>query len=822
MFSTFRDFRLAFRQLAKEKAFTLTVLVTLAVCVGANATIFSVVHAVLLSPLPFPDADRLVVLLNSYPGAGAARGSVGSFDYFGRRDRVESFEEMAQYQQWGHTVGEAGSTERMRSMRVTASFFPLLGVQPLMGRGFHEDEMDQGNQHVTVLSYDFWRDYYHGDSGVLDRDLRIDGRPYHVVGVLPEGFHLPQNEQPRFYVPIPYSSEERTIDNWHSNNYQMMAKLKPGVTLDRAKAENDALNASFIAEWTVPNAAQLLKDVGYQMLIEPAREDLVRDVRPTLFLLWGGVAFVLLIGCVNIANLMLARSQVRVRETATRLALGAPRTRIAREVLAHALVLAGVGGILGVGVGFAGIKLMSALGAGQLPRGADIAMNPTVLLFTLGVAVVAGIVFGAIPAFQLLGTDLRSILNTESRGSTTDRRALWIRSSLVTGQVALAFVLLIGAGLMLTSFRSATSVNPGFVPDNILTARLSLPGARYPDDDARMQFGEAFLRELQEIPSVRRVALTSQLPFSGSNSSSVVMPEGYSPPPGESLLSPLQTWIAGDYFEAMGIPLLEGRVFEPEDGVGNRRVIILDAWLARRYFGDASPLGKRMLWGGVPEMADEDDYFTVVGVVGTIKHNDLTVSAGDFVGAYYFPMRQNPGSFFTLVAETARDPLALTSPVREVLTKRDAELPLFDIATMQSRIDQSLTNRRASMFLFLVFAVVALFLAVIGIYGVLAYAVAQRSREMGIRIALGGTAREIFVMVLQHGVKVTGAGLLVGGVSAALMGGLIRSLLYQVEPLDPVVMSSVALVLGVVALAACAVPAFKATRVDPVRALGGE
>lgn len=813
------NLRFALRQIRKEKALTLTILVTLAVCVGANAAIFSVVHKVLLEPLPYPDADRLVVIANSYPGAGAARASTGAVDYFERRDRIQSFEEIAQLQGWGHTVGEAGQTERMRSMRVTPSFFPLLGVQPLMGRQFREQEMEPGNEYVVILSHEFWQDYFGGAGDILERDLRIDGRPYRIVGVLPAGFRLPQSEQPRFYVPIPYTMASRGIENWHSNNYQMMARLRPGFSIERARAENDALNATLIAEWPIPNGPQLLEDVGYEMLIIPAHEDMVRDIRPTLYLLWGGVAFVLLIGCVNIANLILARGQVRLREGATRLALGAPRSRIAGETLAHALVLAGAGGLLGVAVGLGGIRLLEVLGANELPRGAEIGMDPTVLLFTFGIAVVTGLIFGAIPLLQLLRTDLRSVLHTESRGATVDRRTLWVRTSLVTGQIALAFIVLVGAGLMLTSFRSATSVQSGFEPDNVFTARVGLPGARYADAAARIQFAESLLGELRNVPAIRHVGLTTQLPFSGSNSSSVILPEGYSPPAGESLLSPLQTWVAGEYFEAMGIPLLEGRTFEPADGNGDRRVIILDEWLARRYFGESSPLGKRMLWGGVPGMAEEEDYYTIVGVVGTIKHNDLTSAPGDHVGAYYFPNRQNPGSFLTLVASAAGDPLALTRPIRDRLVQRDAELPLFDIATMRSRIDDSLRNRRSSMFLLLGFAAVALFLSVIGIYGVLAYAVAQRTREMGVRMALGSTTRQAFGLVIRHGARVTAVGLAAGAIAAALMGRLIRSLLFEVEPLDPVVMASVAAVLGVVALAACAVPAIQATRVDPVRAL---
>jgi predicted permease len=507
---------------------------------------------------------------------------------------------------------------------------------------------------------------------------------------------------------------------------------------------------------------------------------------------------------------------------ATRLAIGAPRRRLAQQVLIHALILAGLGGVLGLLTGLGGIPLLSALGAGDLPRGADIHMDATVLLFTLGLAVIAGIIFGAIPAAQLLRTDLRSVLQTETRGGTSDRRTLSVRTVLVTAQVALAFLLLIGAGLMLASFRRAMAVQPGFQPDRVLTALVSVSGTRYAEGDARIRFTTDLLAEIRAIPGVSAAGITTQLPFTGNNSSSVILPEGYTPPAGESLLSPLQTWVTGDYFTALGIPVVAGRVFEPADELGDRRVIVLDEWLARRYFGDTSPIGRRMMTGAVPGMAEEDDYYTIVGVVGTIKHNDLTTGPGDHVGAYYIPYRYNPSGFIALVIKTAGDPVSLTSAVRERLARLDPELPMFDITNMRGRIDQSLTGRRASMFLLLTFAGVALFLAVIGIYGVLAYAVAQRRREMGIRMALGSTTREIFMLVIRHGARVTGIGLLAGGLAAILMGRLIQSLLFGVRPLDPGVLGGVALLLGAVAIAACVVPALQATRVNPVRAIVGE
>ena len=822
MTSLLPDLRHSLRLLRKEKLFTLTVLATLAVCVGVNASIFSVVNTVLLRPLPFANPEELVVVMNSYPGAGVPRASNGTFDYFVRRERVSSFASLAQWEETGHTVGEAGHTERVPSMNVTASFFPLLGVQPQLGRVFREEEMDDGRQYVVMLTHGYWQEQFAGDPNVLQRDLRIGGRPYRIVGVLPRGFRLPQNEQPRIFVPIMYPAESRTLDRWHSNNYQMWARLQPGVTIERARADNDALNAALIAEWTLPNAAQLLKDAGYRTLIEPAAQDLVRDVRTTLYLLWGGALFVLLIGCVNIAGLILARGQARLREMATRLAIGAPRRRLLRELLTHALVLALLGGTLGALLSLAGIKLLGALGATELPRGADIGIDPTVLLFTLGLTVLAGLIFGAIPLAQMLRTNLQTLLQSQTRGGTASRRTLSARTALVTTQVGLAFLLLIGAGLMLASFRSALAVQPGFQSEGIFTARVSMVGPRYSEAATRLQFTDALLAEVRALPGVQAAGITTQLPFSGGNSSSAVMPEGYAPPAGESLLSPFRTYADAAYFQAMSIPLIEGRWFEPEDGTDNRRVIILDQWLARRYFGDQSPLGRRMLDGAVPEVAEADDYYTVIGVVGTIKQNDLTTPLQEHVGAHYFPYRQAAFNTISLVVRTTGDALALSSLMREQLRRLDPELPLFDVQTLRGRIDRSLTGRQSSMLLLIIFSAVALFLAVIGVYGVLAYTVAQRRREMGIRMALGSSTRTIFLLVLRHGLRVTVTGLLGGAVAALFMGRFIQSLLFGIEPLDAGVLTAAAALLGAVALAACVSPALQATRVNPARVMTGE
>jgi predicted permease len=818
-----RDVRQSLRLVLKERTFSGTVLVTLAVCLGANVALFSVINTVLLEPLPFREPDRLVTVYNSYPGAGAERSSNGSFDFFQRRENVAAFEGVALHQGGGNTVGESGSAERISSLRVSASFFPLLGIEPALGRTFTEDEMDPGNEMKVVLTHGFWMDHFAGEDP-LGRDLRIDGRPFEVVGVLPEDLTLPFSADARLFLPIRFTPEARLIDGWHSNNYQMIARLRPGATVEEAAAQNEALNDALIDQWPQPNARQLLDDVGYHTVVVPTQADLVRDVGPVLYMLWAGVAFVLLIGCVNIANLTLARANARVAEVATQLALGAPGTRVARQVFTHAVVLALLGGALGVGVGAVGLRFLQGLGIDQLPRGTEIGLDGSVLLFVLILAVVAGTLFGAIPMAQVMRGDLSPVFRSGGRGGTASHRAVLLRNALVTGQVTLAFVMVVGAGLMLGSFRAALSVDPGFDAERVLTASVSIPGLRYPDENARRGFWDQLLAEVRALPGVEAASMTQQLPFSGNTSSSVAFPEGYLPPAGESLLSPYQTVTGPGYLEAMGIDLVEGRGFNDSDGPGETRVIVIDEWLAKRYWPDRSPLGSRMVVGQVPGDSIEDEsLYTVVGVVRTIKQNDLTTPASEHVGAYYFTYRQNP-SFGATVTVRARsgDATALTPAIRNVLARIDGELPLFGVETMEQKIDESLLQRRVPLVLLGVFAGVALFLAVVGIYGALAYTVTQRRREIGIRIAMGSAPSGVFRSVVLQGLSVTAVGVGLGVLASLLLTGLIESLLFDVQPQDPFVLAAGALLIGGVGLVACVVPARRATRVSPVEALLGQ
>jgi predicted permease len=817
-----QDLKFGAKLLWKDKTLSLTVLLTLAVCIGANTAIFSVINAVLLEPLPFSNPERLVTVFNSYPNAGVERASNSAPDFFYRREEVEAFDEVAEFQYWGHTVGDPGSTERARTMRVTPSFFPLLGVRPVIGRSFSEEEMDIGNEQRVILSYGFWQERYGGDASILAQDLRIDGRPYTIVGVLPEGFDFLGVRESRFYVPIPYTPEERTPERLHNNNFQMIARLRPGATIEQATQQIAALDAGLVDEFPAPNARQLLEDAGYHAQVHNLKDDLLRDVKPTFIMLWFGVAFVLLIGCLNIANLMLARSNVRMGELATRIALGADQARLSRQLLTEAVLIATLGGLLGLAVGAAGLRLIETMGVEDLPRGAQVAIDGTAVLFTFLLAAAAGIFFGAIPLLHLFRTDLNAVFRAESRTGTASRRAVLLRSALVTGQVAIAFVLLIGAGLMFASLRAALSVDPGFKPNSVLTGYISLPESRYPDDPEQLQFIDGLLREVRALPGVTAASVTSMIPFGGGGSASVILPEGYVPGPGESLLAPYSTIAGPGYFEAMGISLLTGRYFDETDTEDGTQAIIIDRWLAQRYFPDEDPLGKRMLWGTLPGMEEneEDFLYTIIGVVGDIRQNDLTES--EHVGAYYFTYRQRPLGFITLVARTEMQPISLTPSVRQVVSRLDPDLPFYYPETMEQRIADSLVRRRTPMLLLSGFAAVALFLAAVGIYGVLAYSVTQRTREISIRMAIGSSPQQVFSLVVTQGLLVVGLGLAIGLAGSLFLVRLVRALLYGVQPTDPLVLTAVIVTLAACGFLACWLPARRATRIDPVIVLNAE
>jgi predicted permease len=816
-----QDLKFGAKLLWKEKALTLTVLLTLAVCVGANTAIYSVIDTVLLEPLPYPESDRLVRVFNSYPNAGAERSDNSAPDYFFRRERVEAFDDVAAYYYSGNTVGEPGSTERISSMRVTASFFPTLGVQPLLGRTFAEEETEVGNANKVILSNGFWRERFGSDPGAAGQELRVDSRQFTIVGVLPEDFHFLGEQETRLYLPIPFRPRDRTVGELHNSKYEMIARLRAGATIEQATSQIAALDLALGEEEPFPDSNQILQDAGYHVQVHGLRDDLLRDIRASFILLWIGVAFVLLIGCVNIANLMLARANVRMRELATRIALGADRKRLSCQLITEAVLIALLGGLAGLGVGAAGLRLIHTFGVDDLPRASQIGLDGGAVLFTVLVALAAGIFFGAIPLFHIFRTDLNSVFRAESRSGTASGRTLMLRSALATAQVSIAFILLIGAGLMFASLQAALSVDPGFQPGSVLTGYLSLPDSDYPDGAGRRQLIDDLLRETRALPGVTAAGVTSQLPFGGGDQSLVVVPEGYTMRPGESYLAPWRSVVGPGYLETLQIPLREGRYFEESDDIDAQQVMIIDQWLAERYFPNESPLGKRMLRGSPGSQENEEDFlYTIIGVVGIIKQNDLTES--EHAGAYYFTYKQMAPRFFTLAARTSVEPLSLTGSIREAVARVDPDLPFYYPETMDQRVSDSLVVRRTPMLLLSIFAVAALFLAAVGLYGVLAYSVTQRTRELGIRLAMGSNAQGVFRLVVSDGLRVLGIGLVIGLVGALALVRLIRTLLFGVQVADPAVLAAVAVLLIAVGLTACIVPAVRATRIDPVVALNSD
>jgi putative ABC transport system permease protein len=815
MRSLLNDFKYGVRSVRKDWRFAAMVVLTLAICIGANTALFTIVNSVLLQPLPVPGADSIILMSNKYPKAGIGdKDYSGAGDYYDRLRAVTSFQEQAMFKPTALTLNEHGSAERISGMLATPSLFRLLEVPPALGRIFTDSEGEVGNHLKVILSYDLWQKLYAGDPSVLGRTLRLNDRPFQIVGVMPRGF-LFVDPEVRYWVPLAFTADQKAAH--HNNNWYSIGRLKPGATIQSVQGQLNALNAANL-ELSGP-LKPLLVSVGFYTKAGPLKDYLVRDIKGTLFLLWGGAAFVLLIGALNIANLALARASGRTKEFATRLALGASQAQIARQLIVENVVIALLGGAAGLLLGMNALEALGQIGLDRFPRAAEVHVSGAVILFALAVSVLTGIFIALVPFAGIAKMNLTKALRESSRTGTGGRRSRGVRQALAVAQIAFAFVLLAGAGLLLASFRRLLEVNPGFKTEGVLTASTSAPQARYADDASLRILMNRSLAAIRNIPGVTEAGATTTIPWSGDTRDGVILPEGHVMKLGGAIVSPLRLLVTPQYMEAMHMPLLHGRYFQESDNEAAPVVAIVDERLARRFWPNQDAIGRRMY---VPQNRSEFErtdehtrWITIVGVVRSTRIQDLA-GGGNQGGAYYFPYAQGPDPSFTFAVSASMDLSAVARAVRAAIAQVDPTLALFDVRTMEQRKELSLSSRRTAMSLALAFGGLALFLSAIGIYSVLSYLLGQRRREIGIRLAVGSSPAGIFQLFLREGMLLIGCGLALGLVGSAALRKAVENQIYGVQPFDPIVLGIVIVLLGGVALAACLRPAQLATKVDPL------
>jgi putative ABC transport system permease protein len=817
----FSDLKFAFRQLLKNRGFALGVISILALAIGANTAEFSLTRAIFFKPLPWQAADRLVYVFNTAANIGWPLGPISIPDYLDRRNQTTCFANTALYLGISADLSAGPRPAQVMGMRVTPSFFTTLGVSPVQGRAFTADEGVSGRDQAAIISYDLWQSKFNGESNCLGSDLRVDGETYRIVGIMPQGFLSPAlgwvaaaEPAVQLWLPLAFTSKQMADGEHGDWQYDMIARLAPGVTLAQAQAQIDEVQQR---REKVASPVIARKMGGFGGIIAGYREQATAGVRPMLLILQAAVVMILLIAGANVGNLLLVRATVRRREMAIRVALGCGRFRLVRQVFTESIALVLLGAAGGIGVGFAGVAVIRKLG-GSLPLVATLAIDPVVLGFTLLLSLGVGGALGCVALLSLWGHDpaegLRDGTSRGSAGRSTGR----LRAGLIVAEVALALMLLIAAGLTLRSVANLQRVRPGFNSERVLTARVSLPLAQYRDEAADAAFFQRALGAIRSLPGVNFASAVSYAPFSGEVSTSNYRLMGEPRKPGEPGKNAQFETIDPDYFRAMQIPLRGGRFFSTADAASAPPAVIIDEFLADRYFSGRNPLGRKIL---IPT----DDLggfriWTIVGVVGEVK----TASLADPVvkETLYFPLAQNPSSAMSLIVKTGSDPAALGETIRGTIQRIDPELPVFDVQTMDHRIDGSMAGYRSPMILLLLFGSAALGLATLGIYAVLAYAVSQRTREIGIRIALGAQRRAILVLIVGQGLRLSLAGVGLGLVASFGLNRYLRSLLFGVSPSDPLICGALPALLLVVALAACYFPARRASKVDPMVALRAE
>jgi len=811
-----RELRYAARLLRKTPGFTVTALVTLAVCLGANLTIFAAIDSILLRPLPFPDAGRLVTIYNTYPKAGVERDGSSITNYYERRGHIPAFAALSLYNYGTAIVGEGAATEREQIARVSPDFFSTLEAGPVMGRDFTEQETSVETDKVVVLTDAYWRQHFDADPRVAGRQIRMNGAARTVIGVLPPGFRFLSSEA-RLYVPLSSRPEDRAPGQRHSggNSRHMIARLKPGATVAQAQAQIDAQNTTLEAD---DPTAKMMAAAGFRSLVAPLQADYVAGVRPALLLLQGGALTLLLIGAVNLMNLLLIRANGRMKEVAVRQALGASRLHVMSEVIVETTLLTLLGGCLGLAAGAGGIRVMALLGVDSLPLGSQIAFNGRLACVAFLGAIVMGIALTIPIAWFNLRGQLTSAIQSETRGGTTSRGAQRMRHGFVVAQIAFALMLLAGAGLLGLSLERAMAVSPGFRPDHVLTGRVSVPWSKYQNWTARLGFNERLLKEAASQPGIVAAGIVNNVPLSGNSGKSAATVKGHRSRPGESPRGHYSYGVDGDYFAAMGFSLREGRFLTADDSRRAERACVVDEDFARYYWPQGSALGQRLFEGG--EETKDAEAFTVVGVVGAVKQAGLTDESAQ--GAFYYPYALRTDDNLFLVVRTRVPPESLEHTLQQAIRQIDPEVPVNDFRSMDTRIADSLAGRRSPALLAGIFSAIALLLTAVGTYGVFSYSVAQRRREIGVRMALGARPGQIRAHFLGLALRLLAVGTILGIMGAWLAGQALRTLLFQVPPLNVAIFAAAAGVIGIVSLIACLVPSHRAARISPLEALADQ
>ncbi|MBZ5537209.1 MAG: ABC transporter permease [Acidobacteriia bacterium] len=812
-----QDLRYALRTLRKGGGTALIITLSLAIGIGANAAMFSVINALLLRPLGYPDQDRLAVLWQRSPGIGISQDwpSPGEFNDLQTQNKV--FDELALA--IGRTATLTGLTqpERLQAVRTTSTLLDMLGAKAMIGRSLLPQEDKPGQANSAVLSFALWTRLFGSDRQVVGRSLVIDGRQYTVVGVLEPSFELNHEvlqtigglEKAEIFLPLPLSAG--MLNDYDDENYNVLARLKPGVSLSQAQASVDIV-ANYIRE-------SRHRDRTFTVSVVPILEQVVGDVRLTVLVLFGSVFLVLLIASANVANLLLLRAMGRKKEIALRTALGASRHRLIRQLLTESVVFGLLGGAGGLVVASLGLSAIRAFNPGNIPRVDQIGIDGRVLLFTLSVSLLTSLLFGLAPALQALKIDLNDALKSGGRSSQSgggfDVKRHKLRSLLVAGELGLSLMLLVGASLLIRSFVRLLEVPPGFSPDHVISMRISLTDPQYQDASAKTRFAEDVQGQIKSLPGVNVQGVISALPLTSAAFWGTVSVEGYVPPANEPEIQADVRGISPDYFRVMKIPLIKGRVFTDSDTKDGQPVILVDDKTAQRFWPHENPIGKRIR----PDDGPGTPYYSIVGVVGTVKQYGLD-SSGRIT--LYFPYKQRSTTSLYVAARTASDPAALSSAIIRAIHSIDPNIAVYDIATMEERLQHSLARQRFSMTLLGSFAVFALILAAIGVYGVLSYAVTQGTRDIGVRIMLGAQRGSILSLVLQHGLYLTGGGILGGLIGALIMSRVMQSLLFEIGATDTFTFLLVAIFLIFVGLVASYLPARRAIRVDPMVALRSE